>query len=247
MAMLETRRLNEEGLCAFRQWLDEAGQGEKPPSDLLGESKYTEPAYQVPVDVDRIFASRYEFGVYLVEVFSGMDAGELLDKKNDGLWAWLAIVYFEQLAPGKRSRPEHYMVIRSGLRGSLAYRQGPRTCYELTKIHGDKARVCLNRSMKVFGDMTEQLASRQSIALNKGFFEAACKLYVNEKGQIRLGAASRPKKQAKRKPGDMTGFGGADRLALSLQRLDLTYDTEVMGATNLIGILPREFSKWTAD
>ena len=150
----------------------------------------------------------------------------------------------EQLAPGKRSKAEHYIVMRSGLRGSLSYRQGPRTCFELTKIHGEQAKVCLNRPMKTFGDMTEQLASRQNIIQNKGFFEAAFKLYINSSGQIRQGAASRAVKKTKRKPGDKSGLGGADRLALALRRLDLTYDTEAMAAEELMGVLPREFSKW---
>ena len=245
--MLETRRLNETGLDAFRDWLGKAGQGEKPHADLLSPSKYNEPAYSVQVDPDRKFDTRYEFGAYLVEMFAGVDSRELLDKKNDGLWAWLAIVYFEQLAPGKRSKEEHYIVVRSGQRGSLAYRHGVRTSYELVLVHGEKAQVCLNRAMKTFGDLTEQLASRQNVAHNRGFFEAAHKLYVNDKGKIRSGAASRAKKPNLRKPGEMSGFGGADRLALTLRRLDLTYDTEIMEAGELIRVLPREFRKWAPE
>lgn len=93
--MLDTRKLNEAGIEAFSQWLAEAGQGEKPHTDLLEASRFNEPAYDVQVDAERIFATRYEFGAYLVELFSGIDFRELLDKKNDGLWAWLAVVYFE--------------------------------------------------------------------------------------------------------------------------------------------------------
>ncbi|PLY00758.1 MAG: hypothetical protein C0623_06620 [Desulfuromonas sp.] len=241
--MIQVRRLNEDGIELFQEWLDTSGQGEMPPSDLLDSNTYSEPAYDVQVDSSQEFSTRYELGCYLVDKFNGIDPRELLSKKNDGLWAWLAILYFSQLAPGRRSRSEHYIVTRNSLKGSLAYRQGPRTSYELVKIHCENACVCLNRPMKTFGDMAEQLASRQNIAYNKGYFEAACKLYVRN-GSIRRGAASRAKKPSKRAPGDKTGFGGADRLAKAVRRLDLTYDIISMHSEEMLETLPKEFDKW---
>jgi len=97
--------------------------------------------------------------------------------------------------------------------------------------------------MPTFGEMTEQLASRQTLAHNRGFFQTAYELYVGD-GKLRKGASSKPKKLRNRKPGDKTGLGSARRLATALQRLDLTYDTEVMDASGICSVLPKEFSKW---
>lgn len=244
---MRIRKLTDVGIDSFRNWLITAGHGERIPSEYLDKGHFTELSeYEVEIDIEKQFATRFDFGSYLVTQFGAVvDFDELMKEKNDGLWAWISIAFFAQLAPGKRSRPEHYIVTRVGPRGSLEYRHGARTSYELVKIHGEKAQVCLNRSMSTFGDMTEQLASRQNIAHNKGFFEVAFELYVNKKGQIKKGAASRPQKKEKRQTGDKTGFGGASRLALALRRLDLTRDTEVMMASDLLTVLPNEFiKKW---
>lgn len=68
-------------------------------------------------------------------------------------------------------------------------------------------------------------------------------LYLNGSA-LRRGAGTKPKKPSKRKPGDKAGLGGARRLALALQRLDLTYDTEALETSMMSKLLPREFNKW---
>ena len=113
----------------------------------------------------------------------------------------------------------------------------------MVHVHGDAANLILRGAMHTYGDMAEQLASRQTIAHNRGFFQAANELYVRD-GKLRRGATSRPRKPKDRKPGDRTGFGGIRRLSTALQRLDLTYDTEQLDANQLISLLPREFSRW---
>jgi hypothetical protein len=161
----------------------------------------------------------------------------------DGVWAWLAAVYFEQLAAKGIRRSEHYVVTRQGTAGSLTYRHAVRTPYELVHVHGEGAGICLSGPMSTHGELTEQLASRQTIAYNKGFFQTAFHLYVKE-GKLRRGAASKPKKLKNRKPGDKTGYGSIRRLAIALQRLNLTFDTEIMKYTEMAGVLPIEFAKW---
>jgi hypothetical protein len=98
--------------------------------------------------------------------------------------------------------------------------------------------------MHTWGDMAEQLASRQTIAHNRGFFRTAHELYVND-GKLKRGAASKPKKPRDRKPGDRVGLGSVRRLALALQRLDLTFDTEMMEAALMRAVLPKEFARWS--
>lgn len=97
--------------------------------------------------------------------------------------------------------------------------------------------------MHTYGDMAEQLASRQTIAHNRGFFQTASNMYMHN-GKLARGAASKPKKPSERKTDDRTGLGSIRRLAIALQRLDLTYDTEEMPSDLMISLLPREFAKW---
>jgi len=240
--MIKTRRLNTDGIAAFSGWL-ESPTGNIPPSDLLNGDALTEFFGDFEIDEAREFESRLEFGSYLNEQFDGADFNGLMSPDSDGLWVWLAVVYFKQLAPAKIRRAEHYVVMRKGSAGSLAYRHAVRTPYELVRIHGQNAQLCLKSPMHTFGDMTEQLASRQTIAHNRGFFQTAYDLYIAD-GKLKRGASSKPKKPKDRKPGDMAGLGSVRRLAIALQRLDLTYDTEVMQSGLMKAVLPKEFRKY---
>lgn len=243
--MVKTRRLTGEGLSAFSNWLENPD-GKIPPARLLDEETITEPLGDYDIDPAQAFGSRLEFGIYLNKQLEGADFNGLMSRDNDGFWAWLAIVYFSQLTEKGIRRAEHYLVTRKGSAGSLAYRHAARTSYELVHIHGERAQICLKSPMHTLGDMTEQLASRQTIAHNRGFFQAAFELYVKD-GKLRRGASSKPKKPKERKPGDRTGFGSVRRLAIALQRLDLTYDTEDMEAAQMKVVLPKEFSKWSSE
>jgi hypothetical protein len=240
--MIDLRRFNESGINLFSEWLEHGNEQTLPP-ELLNNPNYSEAAYDVQISPDEIFESRYEFGKYLNERLVAQDFNELMAAENDNLWAWLAAVYFKQLSGKGKRRKEHYIVIRKGSLGSLAYRHAVRTSFELVHIHGQNALVCLSVGMHTFGDMTEQLASRQTLAHNRGFFQTAYKLYFRD-GKLRKGARSKPKNLRNRRPGDKTGIGGARRLATALQRLDLTYDTELMDGTGIIAVLPKEFNRW---
>ena len=243
--MVKTRRLTVEGLSAFSNWLENPN-GKIPPAKLLDDETMTEPLGDYDIDPTQAFGSRLEFGTYLNKQLAGADFNGLMSPDNDGFWAWLAVAYFSQLTEKGIRRAEHYLVTRKGSAGSLAYRHAARTSYELVHIHGESAQICLKSPMHTFGDMTEQLASRQTIAHNRGFFQTAFDLYVKD-GKLRRGASSKPKKPKERKPGDRTGFGSVRRLAIALQRLDLTYDTEDMESAQMKVVLPKEFSKWSSE
>lgn len=240
--MIKVRCLTEDGIRLFKQWLDNSN-GIQMPTNLIDGDDVSEIFRELKIDPDRIFGSRLEFGKYLNECFSDVDFEEMTSSRCDGVWAWLAAVYFAQLTAKGVRRYEHYVVTRKGTAGSLAYRHSVRTPYELVHIHGEGAGICLSGSMSTHGELTEQLASRQTIAYNKGFFQAAFHLYVRD-GKMRRGAASKPKSLKTRKPGDKTGYGSIRRLAIALQRLNLTFDTEIMKFTEMVLVLPKEFAKW---
>ncbi|BDT70522.1 hypothetical protein os4_00290 [Comamonadaceae bacterium OS-4] len=239
--MIKTKSLNSAGIAKFEKWLEHP-EGESTPVILL-ESTYSEEFSNLEIDPDLIFASRLEFGIKLNEWFKNADFRSLMSPESDGFWAWLTLIYFNQLAAKGIRRSEHYIVKRKGSTGSLAYRHGVRTPFELVFIHGDSAKICLSTPMHTFGDMTEQLASRQSIAHNKGFFQTASELYIKD-GALKRGASSKPKKPKDRNPGERTGLGSVRRLAIALQRLDLTFDTGEMLASQMKRVLPKEFGKY---
>jgi hypothetical protein len=241
--MTNLRALTTEGLRVFRAWLDDPTVPF--PISLKDATEYTELSYDLQVDTSKTFTTKYEFGAYLARLFAGIDFHELRAPKNDGLWAWLAVMYLPQLAPKRLNKPEYYIVIRKATKGSLAYRHHVRSAFELVHIHGEYARVCLSVPMDTWGEMAEQLAARQTLAHHRGFFRAAYALYVQE-GKLRRGASSHPKKPRERKPGDRVGFGSVRRLALALKRLDLTFDTEIMPAASMCAVLPKEFRRWDA-
>ncbi len=246
MEMSKTRSLTPEGIAKFLSWLESVHKkvGLLPPAELLEDEKFSEPFGDYDIDPEKTFTTRQEFGVYLNERLAGADFNGLMSPDSDGLWAWLTVVYFGQLTGKGIMRAEHYVVTRKGSAGSLAYRHAARTSFELVHIHGTKAEICLKSPIHTFGEITEALTSRQAIAHSRGFFQTAFEMYMHE-GKMRRGAASKPKKPKDRKPGDRTGFGSVRRLAIALQRLDLTYDTEDMDSAQMSAVLPKEFAKWS--
>ncbi len=240
--MINTRMLTGEGVALYSTWLS-GPTGPKPPEGLLSDENLSTPFGDYEIDDARTFESRLEFGIYLDGIFHQADFHGLMSPDTDGLWAWLSVVYFGQLSAKGIRRQEHYLVVRKGSAGSLAYRNAARTSYELAHIHGRNAEICLRSPMHTFGDITEQLASRQTIAHNRGFFQTASNMYMHD-GKLARGAASKPKTPRERKADDRTGLGSIRRLAIALQRLDLTHDTEEMPSDLMISVLPREFAKW---
>lgn len=237
-------RLTDAGRERYRSWLDQRSQGEVPPTDLLSGSLFTELAFDVEIDLERIFETRFEFGKFTVELLAHEDAKALLSQKNDGLWDWLTIAYFAQFGK-KVSRPWHYTVTRRGHSGSLAYRHLARTAFEMYWRHGQASLVMLHVDMSTWGDLAEQLTSRQNVAYHRGYIQTANALYLSD-GKLRRGAASRVRPIKKRKPGETIGKGGVARLALAVRRLCRTYDTHVLATADMIDLLPKEFQNFVA-
>ena len=106
--------------------------------------------------------------------------------------------------------------------------------------HGEASQVMLHVDMATWGDLSEQLTSRQNIAHHRGYIETANALYYSN-GKLVKGAAGRVRPIKKRKPGESRGRGGVARLALAVRRLCRTYDTHILSTKQMISILPREF------
>lgn len=240
---MKIRRLTDQGRDVYRAWLEQRAPGETPPSELLNGVDLTEETLDVAVDHLKAFSSRYEFGEYLNQLLSSQDHKALLSSKNDGLWDWLTIAYFHQIGK-KMSRPWHYTVIRQGHSGTLAYRHLVRTTFEMYWRHGESSLVMLLSDMATWGDLSEQLTSRQNVAHHRVYIKAANALYLRD-GKVVRGAASRVKPLKRRKPGETRGRGGVARLAVAVRRLDRTYDTRALTTAEMLKVLPREFQHFS--
>jgi hypothetical protein len=241
---MKLRQLTDVGRETYRSWLSQRGSGELPPQDLIDGVEATQILFDVEIDSTKTFANRFEFGKYMVDLLDDEDAKTLLNHKNDGLWDWLTVAYFEQFGR-KASKPWHYSVTRRGHSGSLAYRHLARTAFEMYWRHGTDALVMLHVDMSTWGDLSEQLTSRQNVAYHRGYIKTANVLYLSS-GKLRRGAASRVRPAAKRKPGETIGRGGVARLALAVRRLCRTYDTHELNTTEMLALLPREFKAFIA-
>lgn len=242
---MKIRRLTEHGRRAYQDWLIVRQIGENPPAAILEGTEETEVFGDFEIDLKNAFESRYEFGKYLARVLSSEDGRELLGKENDGLWDWLTVAYFSQFGR-KNSKPWHYMVTRKSHSVSLAYRHLARTAFEMYWRHKESSRVMLEVDMSTWGDMSEQLASRQNVAYHRVYIQAANVLYMSE-GKLRRGAASRLKPPNRRKFGETSGKGGVGRLALAVRRLSRTYDTHMLEVDGLLRLLPREFAGFVSQ
>lgn len=241
---MKLHRLSDAGRERFRSWLAQRGHGDMPPPELLSDPSATELAIDIEIDLTRVFETRFDFGKFMVELLANEDAKAMLSQKNDGLWDWLTIAYFSQFGK-KVSKPWHYTVTRRGHSGSLAYRHLARTAYEMYWRHREASLVMLHVDMSTWGDLAEQLTSRQNVAYHRGYIQAANALYLLD-GKLRRGAASRVRPIKKRKLGETIGKGGVARLALAVRRLCRTYDTHILGTTEMIDLLPREFKNFTS-
>lgn len=239
---MKLHKLSDTGREFYKCWLEQRVLGDSPPLELLNGASYSELALDIDVDLEMIFESRFQFGKFIAELLKHEDAQEMLSRKNDGVWDWLTIAYFSQFGK-KVSKPWHYTVTRQGHSGSLAYRHLARTAFEMYWRHEQASLVMLNVDMSTWGDLAEQLTSRQNVAYHRGYIQAANALYLSN-GKIRRGAASRVRPIQKRKPGEIIGKGGVARMALAVRRLCRTYDTHILGTTEMIELLPKEFKNF---
>jgi len=236
------RVLNEEGIKAFSEFLAgaRANANVTVPYHLLSDGRTSDP-FVSSIGIERSsFATRFDFGAYLVGVLSGCDPR--LISRNHGLWTWLALYFFDYLCPpsgadGRRGVLEDAVYILSAhFSFQRYYRHLVRTPWLAVKEHGENAKVLLISSGRgVRSDVAEQLGAYQDLFANRSLIEAAHRMYFDEAGQkLRRGAGGK-------------GSGSPRRLASVVRQLSLTYDLADCSATQLISLLPAEFARWASQ
>lgn len=232
------RKLNDEGVSRFREYLASGGVG-APPVSLLESPETSQP---LGIDIRAgtgLFDDRYSFGVYLKTLLKDFDPASIGGDRN--LWTSLALVWFDRLCPlkadGTRDVGEDYRYVLSSDYRHY-YRHLVRSPWQLVRHHGENARFLLvaprpqEYPLSVHGEILEQFGGRQQVLASRPIIEAASRMYLNPvTHRPQTGVAG-------------SGRGSARRFGLVLRQLDLTYDPDGMPEDALLGILPAEFEKW---
>jgi hypothetical protein len=232
------RKLNAEGMRRFSEFIRGGATGPAP-LKLLSNPETSEPLSAPVLPTETTFENRYEFGIYLDELFAPLNAGTI--SHDPGFWSATALFWFDLICPatggGSRKQDKEYRYILSADYRHY-YRHAVRSPWQLVRTHGELAKFLLvspkeqEHPLSVHGEILEQLGGRQQILGSRPIISVASTLYYDKNTcRPRTGVAG-------------SGRGSARRFGLVLRQLDLTYDPESMPANNLIALLPSEFDRW---
>jgi hypothetical protein len=233
--MTALRRLNVRGIAKFREHLADIRAGEtfqgSPALLYVDECSI---AVQPRIEIEqRKLKTKLDAAKYLMDTLEPLEGPGLA--ADVGLWSWLALYFFDQLAPiraaGKRRPREDYHYIPSNRHPARHLLIGP---YTTLKLHGDRARLLLHPPVHQHGRFLFDFASRKDLITNRGLIELADLLYWNPRTR-------RPKRGAssENQPGNLR------RLIAVAQQLDFNYDLYGMSAREILALLPeREFAGW---
>jgi hypothetical protein len=210
---MHLRTLTPAGENQFREYLRQlrTGSQETPPTFLLQSSETSRPlpgGTVVEIE-ERAFATKLLAAKYLVDQLRPVPLK--IQRDELGLWGWLSLFYFDQLAPvgagGKRKLLANDLYIPSP-HFQRRYRHlllGPCLAY---RLHGEVARLLLSKPLNVWSDVEEQLFGVQEVVQIPGALRAADLLYYDaEKNQPKRGITNRNKGGTIRRFRDVTAAG----------------------------------------
>jgi hypothetical protein len=233
------RRLNDEGLAKFEQFID-ALRNDLPVAVPLWmlEDDATSEAIGFSLEfTPGVYKSRYHLGVDLVELLDGQGTQAVIGDR--GFWSWIALLLFDQLCPakadGRRNAQMPYSYVMSN-----NWKHRPRhavfTTWQLVQRYGADSQFLLSKELPVRGELIEQLMARQYFFGCDGIVRLASKLYYDEEREtFKVGAAARK------------SAGCVYRYVGWLQQLEVNYDLYSMTSDHLLEILPAEFDRFRAD
>jgi hypothetical protein len=159
--------------------------------------------------------------------------------RDKGLWAWLALLWFDQLAPavrGSRKVGEQAKWLPES--GWKYYRHlvlGAYLIYATNHDRPQRALALLHNPPHTPGELVGQLAATQDVAQSKAAIGAATTLYYDtDRGTMKRGAGG-------------SGAGSPRRLRTVLDQLDRTFDLQSLNEDRLLALLPAEFDRYKRD
>jgi len=247
---MEARRLSEEGVSRFRNYLSESMTDGSivPPWDLLEADDFTANISDAP-DLDQEFDfenNKLTAANYLVEQFAHLS--NEITTAHDGLWSWLGLFYLDQVYPiesrGNQSEGYRYSFQPDyqEVNHQTYYRHILYTPFQLVRNHGGTiGKALLAGSLTQPGGVVEEIASRQEFISNPSILSLVDSLYLGNSAppyRVKTGASPGGRN---RRPGDVR------RLAEVLLQFDLTFDFYDMSAGEMLALLPNEFDRWQTN
>lgn len=236
--MIPLRMMLFEGESEFRNYINQIRSNPSTRHPELDNPPYSQEfSPRVMIDESHIFRSKMEMAEYLDRTFTqtGVRREDVIGE--NGLWTWIAYLWFEQLAPvdgatGKRQIGETAKYICSSDYRDY-YRHFVAGPYNIYSLHGNNSKVFLYSPVYKHNDFIEQIASRQFIISHPNLIEAFSILYFDR-------ASGRPKRGAQSRQ----RAGNIRRFVKIIQQFELTYDIYSMSSEQIINLLPQEFSEW---
>lgn len=232
--MMELKRFNDAGIAAFRQWLGRlrADSSLQPPFALLDEPGMTEPIEPAISATPETFQNRMQFAQWLHA--AATTANAKVPFRDAGFWSWLTLLLFDQVCPphnGNRTvRKDPTYIPDPDYR--RAYRHLLTTAYRVYYLHRDnpsRVRFLLDVPLSVFGELTEQFASRQELIGTPGIMSLANQLFSDpDTGELKKGA----------------GGEAAGRFGKLLNQYMRTWDIAIMQPEDSARLLPAEFDRF---
>lgn len=235
--MIPARIMRLEGEDKFRAYIQALRQSAPTSHPNLNTEPYSREFHvRVLVDETKTFNTKMELAEYIEECFrsNNIRRGDVLEE--NGLWTWMAYIWFDQLAPLQNSsrvvREEAKYICSSDYRDY--YRHFIAGPYSIYSLHGrSNSMIFLYSPVYEHNDFIEQFASRQFIISHGNIVEAITRLYLDSRtGKPKEGAQSRERK------------GNIRRLVKVIQQLELTYDIYSMSPEQILDLLPDEFNEW---
>lgn len=238
--MKRVRRLNADGIRAFRSLLQAAREGQVVDANALVEDADLTNPLRVDLDVDvQPFASRLDAGRFFYELLEP-ERSHLGNVESDaGLWAWISAAWFTHLAPpkpdGSLTVGKDYRWIPEAENYQTYYRHLLAGPYRIFRAHADnpsRAMAVLAGKVESPGEVVEQIASMQEIVSSNSLIEAATLLYYDASaGAMKRGAGDKKR-------------GGARRFPAVLAQFNRTWDLSQRSAAQIVAMLPAEFQRF---
>ncbi|MDN5864044.1 MAG: hypothetical protein L0I62_02350 [Gammaproteobacteria bacterium] len=228
---MRLQRFNDKGISAFGDYLKRLREEPalSPPFSLLQDPAASEPMHPSIDAEPEPFANRMEFARWLHEAASAADTK--IPLQDAGFWSWLTLLLFDQVCPAagnNRSVGSQARYIPDG-DYRRQYRHLLATPYSIYYMHRDnpnRVRFLMGVPLNVFGELTEQFASRQELISCPGTMGLADYLFFD---------AETDKTRAR------AGGDAARRLAKLLGQYTRTWDITVMSPMDSANLLPSEF------
>jgi len=240
---MRLRRLSEKGLQRFGEFLDSLTTDfpRHYPAELLSDDETSELISPCTEMDQHNFVTRLDAAKYLYEKLTGCELTGL--ETDKGLWAWLALFYFEHLCPrdkdGRYKPGERAHWIPAVDDARRYYRHllaGPYRVFRANHDAPEQAMILLYGPLHTVGHFYYQLASRQQLVTNKSVLGLATEMYIDP-------TTREPKRGAQTygRPGSIF------RLVDVLNQLDTTWDLYAMTKDQIAAMLPHEFDQFWGD